>query len=719
MFEINEKVTLQGTIEKIVFKSENNDYKVCRFKVSSSDEIETIFGNFFDVNNGESVQITGEYINNPRYGRQIKIEKLIVIPPSSDTGIEKYIGSGLIPGIGPAMAKRIVQHFGKDTISILDKDVEKLIEVEGFGKKRINVIKKEWKKQSKIRDLMIFLQSLEISPSNSAKILKKYGDDAISVIKNNPYRLCEDIFGIGFKTADRIALKSGISRNSPFRISSGIKYVLKKFEEDGHCFLPYDFLISKTFEFLDVETLEVEKALDILVQENQIVIDKERVYLLDTYRDEIFVADKLKKINNFKIKNIFENYDWYKKIEELSSSINIILDDYQIDAIKSALYEKIMVITGSPGTGKSTIVDFILNIFEYENMSVFLAAPTGRASKRLSETTGKDAKTIHRLLEYNPKTNSFNRNRNNPLKCDLLVIDESSMIDIKLASALLDALDEKIRIIFVGDYDQLPSVGPGNVLSDIINSGKFPVIRLTKIYRQFGKSMIIRNAHMIRDGIYPKLYQSDPIEKSDFYFIEKNDQEDTAKMILRLLSHNIPEKFGFNPLKDVQVLVPVYKGISGVDNLNCRIQDIFNKNKEKILRGNNEFRLNDKVIQLKNDYEKDVFNGDIGFIKEIDFSAQQFKVDFGEKKVVYDFHDADQLSLSYAISIHKSQGSEFKCVIIPVLTSHYMLLQRNLIYTALTRAKELAIIVGSKKAIGMAVSRNHVENRFTNLKNLL
>ena len=719
MFEINEKVTLQGTIEKIVFKSENNDYKVCRFKVSSSDEIETIFGNFFDVNNGESVQITGEYINNPRYGRQIKIEKLIVIPPSSDTGIEKYIGSGLIPGIGPAMAKRIVQHFGKDTISILDKDVEKLIEVEGFGKKRINVIKKEWKKQSKIRDLMIFLQSLEISPSNSAKILKKYGDDAISVIKNNPYRLCEDIFGIGFKTADRIALKSGISRNSPFRISSGIKYVLKKFEEDGHCFLPYDFLISKTFEFLDVETLEVEKALDILAQENQIVIDKERVYLLDTYRDEIFVADKLKKINNFKIKNIFENYDWYKKIEELSSSINVILNDNQIDAIKSALYEKIMVITGSPGTGKSTIVDFILNIFEYENMSVFLAAPTGRASKRLSETTGKDAKTIHRLLEYNPKTNSFNRNRNNPLKCDLLVIDESSMIDIKLASALLDALDEKIRIIFVGDYDQLPSVGPGNVLSDIINSGKFPVIRLTKIYRQFGKSMIIRNAHMIRDGIYPKLYQSDPIEKSDFYFIEKNDQEDTAKMILRLLSHNIPEKFGFNPLKDVQVLVPVYKGISGVDNLNCRIQDIFNKNKEKILRGNNEFRLNDKVIQLKNDYEKDVFNGDIGFIKEIDFSAQQFKVDFGEKKVVYDFHDADQLSLSYAISIHKSQGSEFKCVIIPVLTSHYMLLQRNLIYTALTRAKELAIIVGSKKAIGMAVSRNHVENRFTNLKNLL
>lgn len=719
MFEINEKVTLQGIIEKIVFKSENNDYKICRLKTSDSGVIETIFGNFFDVNKGENVQITGEYVNNPKYGRQIKIEKITVIPPTSDTGIEKYIGSGLIPGIGPVMAKKIVQHFGKETLCILDDEIEKLSEIEGFGKKRIKNIKKEWKKQAQIRDTMIFLQSLEITPSNSAKILKKYGDDAVSVVKNNPYRLCEDIFGIGFKTADRIALKSGINKNSPFRISAGIKYILKKFEEDGNCFLPYDFLISKALEFLEVEILEVEKALEVLEKENQIVIDKEKIYLRDTYEDERFVAEKLNKIKSYKIKNIFESYDWNKKIYELSSRVDVVLDDDQKDAIKSALYEKIMVITGSPGTGKSTIVNFILNIFEYENMSVYLSAPTGRASKRLSETTGKEAKTLHRLLEYNPKSNSFNKNKYNKLKCDLLVIDESSMIDIKLARILLDAMDEKTRIIFVGDYDQLPSVGPGNVLSDIINSGRFPVIRLTKIYRQFGKSIIIRNAHLIRDGIYPKLYQADMLEKSDFYFIEKNDQEEAVKVILKLLQCNIPDKFGFDPLKDIQVLVPVYKGIAGVDNLNFQIQNIFNKSREKIIRGNNEFRLYDKIIQLKNDYEKDVFNGDIGFIKEIDFSNQKFKVDFEEKKVIYDFYDADQLSLSYAISIHKSQGSEFKCVIIPVLTSHYMLLQRNLVYTALTRAKELAVVVGSKKAIGMAVSKNYVENRFTNLKNLL
>ncbi len=719
MFEINEKITLQGTIERIVFKSESNDYKICRLRISNSDEIETIFGNFFDINKGENVQIIGEYVNNPKYGRQIKIEKITVIPPSSNAGIEKYIGSGLIPGVGPVMAKKIVQHFGEKTLSILDNEIEKLGEIEGFGKKRIKNIKKEWKKQAQTRDTMIYLQSLEITPSNSAKILKKYGNDTVSVVKNNPYRLCEDIFGIGFRTADRIALNSGILKNSPFRISSGIKYILKKFEEDGHCFLPYDLLIAKALEFLEVEMLEVEKSLEILSMEHQVVIDKEKVYLIDTYEDERFVADKLKKIKHYKINNVFEDYDWDRKIQELSSKVKVILDDDQKDAIKSALYEKIMVITGSPGTGKSTIVNFILNIFEYENMSVFLSAPTGRASKRLSETTGKDAKTLHRLLEYNPKTNSFNKNRYNKLKCDLLVIDESSMIDIKIARVLADALDEKTRVIFVGDYDQLPSVGPGNVLSDIINSGKFPVIRLTKIYRQFGKSMIIRNAHMIRDGIYPKLYQADMPEKSDFYFVEKNDQEDAVNAIIKLLYRNIPDKFGFDPVKDVQVLVPVYKGIAGVDNLNCRIQNIFNKRQEKIIRGKNEFRLNDKIIQLKNDYEKDVFNGDIGFIKEIDFTNQKFKVDFEEKKVVYDFYDADQLSLSYAISIHKSQGSEFKCVIIPVLTSHYMLLQRNLIYTALTRAKELAVIVGSKKAIGMAVSKNYVENRFTNLKNLL
>jgi len=718
MFEIAEKITLKGVIEKIVFKNEQNNYKVCKLKLDDTDKVETIYGNFYDVKAGEHVQITGEYVNTPKYGKQIKIEQLIVIPPASENGIEKFLGSGLIPGLGPVMAKRIVGQFGEKTIDILDNNIERLNEVEGFGKKRIRNVKKEWAKQNKIRDTMIFLQSLDISPSGSAKIMKKYGDNAVAVIKENPYRICEDIFGIGFKTADKIALKSGISKNSIFRISSGIKYILEKFEEEGHCYLPYDLLINKSLEFLDVEIVEVEKSLEILFKEKKVIISDGKVYITETYKDENFVAEKLTRIRDRKITNIFEKYDPDKKIEELMSKVQVNLDEDQIEAIKAALHEKILVITGSPGTGKSTIVNFILNLFEYENLSVFLSAPTGRASKRLSETTGKDAKTLHRLLEYNPKTNSFNRNADNPLNCDLLIVDEASMIDIKLARSMLDALDEKTRIIFVGDYDQLPSVGPGNVLSDIINSNKFSVIRLTKIYRQFGNSKIIQNAHMIRDGLYPKLYFSNNNEKSDFYFVEKNDQEEALKTILRLLCQNIPDRFGFNPVKDIQIIVPIYKGISGVDNLNVQVQKILNKSDIKILKGNMELRLHDKVIQQKNDYEKDVFNGDIGFIKEIDFYNQRFKVDFDEKIVAYDFHDADQLSLSYAISIHKSQGSEFRCVIIPILTSHYMLLQRNLLYTALTRAKELAIIVGSKKAIGMAISRNHVENRYTNLKNL-
>ncbi len=719
MFDISEKITLKGTIEKIVFKSDYNDYKVCRLKASETGKIETIFGNFLDISSGENVQLTGEYVNNPKYGRQIKVETITVIPPSTVADIEKYIGSGLIAGIGPVMAKRIVSRFKEKTLSILDNDVERLSELEGFGKKRIRSIKKEWEKQANIRETMIFLQSLEITPAYAAKILKKYGEKAISVLQNNPYKLSEDIFGIGFKTADRIALKSGITKNSPFRISAGIKYVLKKAEEEGHCFLPFAILVNKSFEFLNVELAEVENTVKMLVKDKQIIEEEEKVYLRNTHEEERFVAEKLKKIKNFKINDFFKNYDWARKIRELSEKVNVVLDDDQIYAIKNALFEKVMIITGSPGTGKSTIVNFILNIFELENMIVFLSAPTGRASKRLSETTGKEAKTIHRLLEYNPKTGMFNKNKENFLECDLLIIDESSMIDIKLAKAILEALGEKTRVVFIGDSDQLPSVGPGNVLSDIINSGRFPVIRLTKIYRQFGKSQIIKNAHRIRDGFYPELQPVNQNEKEDFYFIEKNEPEEALNIVLKLLNNKIPEKFGFDPLKDVQVLVPVYKGICGADNLNIQIQAIFNQKKEKIIRSNYELRLNDKVIQLKNDYEKDVFNGDIGFISKIDFLNQLFKVDFGEKIVTYDFQDSDQLALSYAISIHKAQGSEFKCVIIPVLTSHYMLLQRNLIYTALTRAKELAIIVGSKKAIGMAVSRNYVENRYTHLKNLL
>ena len=719
MNDYNNKILVTGVIEKIVYSNENNDFKVCKLRLDDLKTIETIFGNFLRVDIGEHVEILGEYVTTSKYGKQIKVSNLKILPLASVESIEKYLGSGIIKGIGPVMAKRIVSYFGDKTIEVLDNDIESLSKIDGIGLKRISVIKEEWQKQLKIRDIMIFLQSIGITPSLAKKIFDKYGENTILVIKDNPYKLCDEIFGVGFKTADKIAIKLGIEKNSLFRLTSGIIYLLKKLEEEGNCYFPKDILIEQAKDFLDVEISEIEASLEVLSSNKEIIISNEKVYLTRTFEDEIYVAQKLKEIKSAFFNISFNMLDIDKAIEEISKTNNIFLDEDQLFAIKSAINEKILIITGSPGTGKSTIINFILNLFELENLSVVLAAPTGRASKRLEETTGREAKTIHRLLEYNPKQNSFLKNEHNKLTCDLLIIDESSMLDIRLFRSLLEALDEKSRIIFVGDYYQLPSVGPGNVLSDLINSNAFKVVKLNKIYRQFGKSIIIKNAHLIKDGLYPKLYPLPKEEKSDFYFIEKNNPEETVKTIIELICNRIPNKFGYDPLRDIQIIVPVNKGIVGVENLNYKIQSIFNKSSLKVNKGNIELKLNDKIIQQKNNYEKDVYNGDIGFIRKIDFELQKFKVDFIDKEVQYDFCDVDELSLSYAISIHKSQGSEFKCVIIPILTSHYMLLQRNLLYTAVTRAKELAILIGSKKAIGMAVSRNNVERRYTNLKNIL
>jgi len=719
---LNNQIKLKGTLEKIIFKNPENGYIVAKLKLDNENKVETIFGVASEINPGQHLEINGEYINNPKYGKQFKINNIIIIPPATIEGIEKYLGSGLIKGVGPVMAKKIVSHFKEKTLEILDKDINKLKEISGFGQKRIKLIKQEWEKQAKIKDIMIFFQSLDITPAYAKKIFNKYGDDSIKIIKENPYKLCDEIFGIGFKIADRIAKNAGIEKNSIFRIKSGIKYILNQLQEEGHCYYPYDSLLEQASQILEVEINDVKRALKSLNSEKEIIITEDKVYLYDTYNDEKTVANELIKIKMEPAESKLDLINVENKINEFSKIDNIFIDENQLDAIKNAIVEKVLIITGSPGTGKSTILNYVLKLFELENKKVKLAAPTGRAAKRLSETTHKEAKTIHRLLEYNPKTNVFLRNKQNKLACDVLIIDEASMLDIKLMKNLLLAIDYKTKIILVGDVDQLPSVGPGNVLSDIIDSKIFKVIKLKKIYRQFGKSKIIYNALRIKDGLYPKLdfnTSSEINDVNDFYFIEKSEQEDVVNTILKMLLKNLPEKFGFDPIKDIQIIVPVNKGIVGVDNLNYRIQEKFNNNLKKITRGTTEFKLNDKIIQLKNDYEKDVFNGDIGFIKEINFELQEFLVDFGDKFVSYNFYDTDEINLAYAISIHKSQGSEFKCVIIPILTSHYMLLQRNLLYTAITRAKELAVLIGDKKAIGMAVSKNNAENRFTNLKQLL
>ena len=714
------QIKLVGAIERIIFKNSENGYVIAKFKPDNGSKTETVFGIMLEADPGGHIEITGEFVNNPKYGRQFKISRSIAIPPATIEGIEKYLGSGLIKGIGPIMAGKIVDCFKEKTLDVLDKEINRLSTIEGFGKKRVDLIKKEWGKHTKIKEIMIFLQSLEITPAYAKKIYNRYSDNSINIINENPYRLCDDIFGIGFKIADKIAKKAGIENDSVFRIKSGIIYMLGQLQEAGNCYFPYESLIEQAKDFLDVEINDIKKTLEILIKEKNIIISDDKAYLYETYNDEKFVADELIKIKNESPDSTLNFFNIEEDIKEISKLSKIMIDEDQLEAVICAISEKIFVITGSPGTGKSTILNYILKIFESKNMVVKLAAPTGRAAKRLSETTGREAKTIHRLLEYNPKLNTFSKNKINKLSCGLLIIDEASMLDIKLIRSLIEAIDYKTRIIFVGDVDQLPSVGPGNVLNDMINSKIFKVVRLNKIYRQFGRSKIIYNAHRIRDGLFPSLnFSPDDDKINDFYFIEKTEQEDVVNAIINMLYYNLPNKFGFDPLKDVQVLVPVNKGIVGVENLNARIQNKFNSSLKKIMRGNFEFRQNDKIIQQKNNYEKDVFNGDIGFIKEIDFELQEFKVDFNDKIVTYNFYDIDEINLSYAISIHKSQGSEFKCVIIPILTSHYMLLQRNLLYTAITRAKELAVIIGSKKAIGMAVSKNNVENRFTNLKQLL
>jgi exodeoxyribonuclease V alpha subunit len=717
-----DEINIQGILEKIVFKNPDSGYMVGRIRLED-DELVTIVGKVFELQCGEELEIQGNWIVNKTYGKQFEIKKVKAHTPSTTIGIENYLGSGLIKGVGPVMAKKIVGKFGKKTLEVLDDYPEKLSGIEGIGQKRIEQIIRSWQKHKRVREVMIFLQSYGISSTYAAKIYNTYGENAVSVIKINPYRLAEDIFGIGFKTADDIALKVGIPVDSIFRIKAGIIYLLHKAEGNGHCFLPAEEIITVSSEFLEADLSIINNAISELQKEEKIITvkdgDGDKIYLSSLYHSEIFVSAKIIELND-----IDDNKDnrtgreslYRRLISEMADADGILLDEIQVNAIIMALTERIMIITGSPGTGKSTILNFIIKILEKEKKKFMMAAPTGRASKRMTETTGRESKTIHRLLNFNPKLNKFLKNEDNPIDADIIIIDEASMLDIRLMRNLLSAVKSDSSLIFVGDIDQLPSVGPGYVLGDLIKSGTLPVCELKKIYRQEGQSQIIRNAHKVRDGQYPYIKNKD---SDDFFFLEKNDPEEAVNLILHLLTEKVPSSFGMDPLKDVQVLVPTNKGVCGVINLNSRIQKVLNPTSTGLLHGNRWFKTGDKVIQLKNNYDKDIFNGDIGIITSIDMDLKETTIDYDGRKIEYSFYEMDEINHSYAISIHKSQGSEFKCVIIPLLTSHYMLLQRNLLYTALTRARELAILVGSKKAIGMAVNKNIVEKRYTNLKELI
>jgi len=716
-------IELTGRIERITYTNEENGFTIAKVKIPQQQDFVTVVGNLMSPTPGETLKMKGEWTHHPKYGEQFKIVHYKTSVPASVYGIQKYLGSGLIKGIGPVMSKRIVDKFDKDTLDVIESEVEKLFEVEGIGKKRITMIKKAWEDQKEIREVMIFLQAHDVSSGYATKIFKQYGNRSIEIVKENPYRLATDIFGIGFNRADSIAEKLGFDKDSEQRAEAGILYVLNQLADEGHVYYPYELLVEKCQEILEVERDTIINAFGTIAQKNMIIIEdlnesidnfkenNKAVYLAKFHLCETNIAARLKTLLN--APKYIRRIDSDKAIEWVQKKLDITLAKNQIEAIRCAVGHKVMVITGGPGTGKTTIINAILKIFSKLNIRILLAAPTGRAAKRMSEATGHVAKTIHRMLEYSIQKGGFQKNEKMPLRCDLLILDETSMIDTVLMYHLLKAIPQTATLIVVGDVNQLPSVGAGTVLKDVISSKRVPVVELTEIFRQAKESLIIVNAHKINNGTIPYLKQTGP--KDDFYFIEEDDPEEVLKIILKLTKDRIPGRFDFDPVGDIQVLSPMHKGLVGTANLNRALQNSLNPGKADVMRGGVEFRVNDKVMQIKNNYDKEVFNGDIGRISRIDLDVQEVLISFDGRQVAYDYPDLDEIVLAYAVSVHKSQGSEYPAVIIPILIQHYILLQRNLIYTAVTRGRKLVVVVGTRKALAIGVNNSKTERRFTYL----
>ncbi|HUV59033.1 MAG TPA: ATP-dependent RecD-like DNA helicase [Desulfatiglandales bacterium] len=721
-------VYLQGQIERITYINDENGYTIAKVKVQGHRGLVTVVGNLMAPTPGEIIKMYGEWVNHPRYGEQFKVDRYKSLVPASVYGIQKYLGSGLIKGIGPIMARRIVERFGKETLDVIEKEIEKLAEVDGIGEKRIGMIKQAWEEQKEIRGVMIFLQTHGVGSGYATKIFKQYGNRSIMVVKENPYRLATDIFGIGFLTADRIAEKLGFSRDSELRAEAGILYVLNQLADEGHVYYPYEPLVQKCQEILGVDQEVIVKAMSVIAESRMIVIDdlkkdvddfrenNKAVYLAKFYLSETSIVTRMKTLIH--TPKSIRNIDLDKAIEWVQRQLPITLAEKQLEAIKCAVENKVMIITGGPGTGKTTIINAILKIFSGISVKIMLAAPTGRAAKRMSEATGHEAKTIHRLLEYSIQKGGFQKNELSPLKCDLMIIDEASMIDTILMHHLLKAIPPGATFILVGDVNQLPSVGAGNVLKDIIASGEIAIVELNEIFRQAKESLIIVNAHRINNGLLPS-FKSFEQKLDDFYFIEQEDPEEVLRILLELVKERIPRRFGFDPVNDIQVLTPMHKGIVGAGNLNIELQNVLNPVEDGVIRGGRNFRVHDKVMQVKNNYDKEVFNGDIGRITRIDPENQEVTISFDERDVPYDYTDLDEIVLAYAVSVHKSQGSEYPVVIMPILTQHFVLLQRNLVYTAVTRGRDLVVMVGTMKALAIGVKNDKTQKRYTYLRHRL
>jgi len=718
---------LEGKLEQITYFNKETLYIIAKLKPGNTNNLVTIVGFMGGVSPGEALKIMGEWETHPKYGEQFRIKSYDVTLPASVEGIRNYLKSGMIKGIGRLMAARLVKRFGADTLNVIENCQEKLLEVEGIGKTKAASISNAWKDHHAIRSLMQFLQEAGVKTSYSAILLKEYGLDALNIIKSNPYCLANDIPGIGFYMADAIALKLGKLENKPERARACIIHLMQQFSNEGHVFAYLDQLTARCKNLFQIESKAAEQAIEDLSASGDLIIenkaeipdkkkDKKAVYLKALHQAEAGLANRLKALLSVPV--VPQGIDTEQISNEVLKKLAIKLSEEQLNVLEKIFSHRAVIITGGPGTGKTTLIRSINAVFKALGKQISLAAPTGRAARRLAELTHKNAKTIHRLLGYNFKDNLFDKNQNNPLDADAVIIDEASMVDIYLMFHLLNSIPMTSMLIMVGDVFQLPSVGPGNVLDDMIKSNIIPVFYLKKIFRQARESSIVLNAHRVLKGEFPLLkHTNEPADLSEFYFIEQNNPEKVVSTIVELCTMAIPERFGFDPVKEVQVLTPMHKGVTGTINLNQVLQKVLNP--VTINAANNSFKPGDKVMHLKNNYQKEVFNGDIGTVISIDSKKEELSVDFYGRAVSYDFTETGELSLAYAISVHKSQGSEYPAVIIPLMTQHYALLQRNLLYTAITRGEKLVILIGMKKALDIALKNDRPRQRLSMLADRL
>ncbi|MBD27970.1 MAG: ATP-dependent RecD-like DNA helicase [Verrucomicrobiaceae bacterium] len=720
--KVQEK-TLSGTIERVTFHNEENGYCVLRVSMSDTRKAQTVVGNCAAPNAGEEISARGEWIEDDQYGSQFKASEISTSEPDNLKGIERYLGSGLIDGIGPTYAKKLVKKFGPEVFNIIDDRSKRLEEVEGIGPKRRQEIKKSWEKQKSVRRIMVFLHQHGISTARAVRIYKTYGDESIKKLRNNPYRLSHDLHGVGFKTADAIASKLGINFDDLSRIEAGLHFALQTATGNGHCALPEIELIESATELLGVDQIKIEDCLKKIITKREVSKDEINSVTM-IFPPQLIASEKLiseRILNLASRKPDYPKFEIEKALSWCQKKIGYSLAQGQRKAVELALRERVLIITGGPGVGKTTILRSVLMILRAKKVAPILCAPTGRAAKRMSESTGLEASTIHRLLEFKGHSGKFSHDENTPVEGDLFIVDEASMIDTQLMSSFLRALPKNAHLILVGDVDQLPSVGPGSVLSDMINSNELPVARLNEIFRQSSESRIITAAHEINEGILPieltKSAKNDP--KSDFFFISSDEPEKTSETIANIVSRRIPENLGLDPVNDIQVITPMHRGSLGTQALNRKLQDSLNPANEstfEIERFGARYRVGDKVIQTRNNYDKETLNGDIGKVIEISTDPGKIIIQFsGQRTVSYEPGELDEISPAFAITVHKSQGSEFPCVVIPVSTQHFLLLQRNLLYTAITRGSRVVVLVGQKKAAAMAVKNIDTKERYRGL----